>query len=61
MYLTPDKEDILNGGQGELLQKVIETLVRYGEVYSAECLVPLGAPDPHGYVERHSCHFKTIL
>ncbi|TEB07934.1 hypothetical protein Psch_01489 [Pelotomaculum schinkii] len=41
MKLTPEEIDILNGSQGETMRKTMETLVRYGDAYHAECLVPL--------------------
>ena len=44
MKLTNEEQDILNGKYGDILQKTMETLVRYGEMYDAECLVPLDGP-----------------
>ena len=44
MKLTPEETDILHGSQGETLRKTMETLVRYGEAYNAECLIPLDGP-----------------
>ena len=31
MHLTPEEEDILNGGKGETMAKVMKTLVMYGD------------------------------
>lgn len=39
MQLTKEQEEILNGSQGESLAKVMETLVRYGELFGAEKMV----------------------
>ena len=44
MRLTNEEQDILDGKQGDILQKTMETIVRYGEMYDAECLVPLDGP-----------------
>lgn len=44
MYLTDEQQAILDGRQGELLQKTMETLVRYGEVYEADRMVELDGP-----------------
>lgn len=44
MKLTKEQESILNGEQGELLKKAMETLVRYGDMYNAEYMVELNKP-----------------
>ena len=41
MQLTAQQQDILNGGQGETLAKVMKTLVMYGEAFGAETMVPV--------------------
>lgn len=41
MQLSEEQEKILNGSQGETLAKVMETLVRYGELFGAEKMVPV--------------------
>ncbi|MBQ4322344.1 MAG: DUF521 domain-containing protein, partial [Clostridia bacterium] len=41
MKLTPDQQDILDGKQGEMLAKVLKTLVLYGETFGAEKMVPV--------------------
>lgn len=41
MKLTQEEKDILNGSRGETMRKTMETLVRYGDAYEAECFVPL--------------------
>lgn len=35
MHLTPEEEDILNGGKGETMAKVMKTLVMYGDAFGA--------------------------
>ena len=44
MRLTNEEQDILDGKQGDIMQKTMETIVRYGDMYHAECLVPLDGP-----------------
>ena len=39
--LTQEEEDILHGKQGQTMQKIMETLVLYGEVLNAEKLVEI--------------------
>ena len=41
MILTNEQQAILNGEKGETLAKVMETVVRYGELFGAEKLVPV--------------------
>ncbi len=39
--LTKEEKDILHGSQGETMQKILETVVRYGEALGAEKLVAI--------------------
>ena len=41
MKLTDDQLAILNGEQGETKAKVMETMVRYGELFGADSMVPI--------------------
>jgi len=41
MVLTPEQQAILDGGQGEVMAKVMKTLVVYGETFGAEKMVPI--------------------
>ena len=47
MYLTDVQKAILNGEKGETLAKVMETVVRYGELFGAEKLVPVTSKYNH--------------
>ncbi len=47
MYLTEEQQAILNGSKGETMAKVMETVVRYGEVFGAEKLVPVTSKYNH--------------
>ena len=39
--LTEAQQKILDGGEGEVMAKVMKTLVRYGEIFGAEEMVPV--------------------
>lgn len=41
MKLTAEQQAILDGEKGETLAKVMETLVRYGELFGADSMVPV--------------------
>ncbi len=41
MKLTPGQQEILNGAHGETMAKVMQTLVRYGELFGADEMVPV--------------------
>ena len=47
MILTDEQKAILNGEKGETLAKVMETVVRYGELFGAEKLVPVTSQYNH--------------
>ena len=47
MYLTPEQQAILDGAQGEVMAKVMKTIVKYGEVFGAEKLVPVTSKYNH--------------
>lgn len=47
MFLTDEQKAILNGERGETLAKVMETVVRYGELFGAEKLVPVSSKYNH--------------
>ena len=40
MLLDEEQQKILDGSRGETMAKVMQTLVRYGEVFGAEKMVP---------------------
>ncbi len=41
MLLTPEQQAVLDGSQGEIMQKVMKTLVMYGDTFGAGRLVPI--------------------
>ncbi|MFA5340906.1 MAG: aconitase X [Clostridia bacterium] len=44
MYLTEEEKAILNGEKGDVMAKVMKSLVMYGEVFNAKRMVPINAP-----------------
>jgi predicted aconitase len=46
MKLTKEEQDIMDGKKGEVLAKVMKTVVQYGEAFGADKLVDLGG-NPH--------------
>ncbi|MGN0527466.1 MAG: aconitase X [Acutalibacteraceae bacterium] len=47
MTLTPEQQAMLNGEQGEAMAKVMKTLVRYGDMFEAEKMVPITSEKGH--------------
>ena len=47
MKLTDEQKDILNGKQGDVKAKVMETIVRYGDMFEADELVPVTHGEGH--------------
>ena len=47
MYLTEEQKAILNGEKGETMAKVMESVVRYGELFGAEKLIPITSKYTH--------------
>ena len=47
MKLTSEQEAILNGAKGDTMSKVMKTLVRYGELFGADEMVPVTSKYNH--------------
>ena len=47
MTLTDEQLAILNGEKGETLSKVMQTVIRYGELFGADKLVPITSKHNH--------------
>lgn len=43
MYLTKEEEKILDGEEGEVLERLFRLLVRLGDIYGAEKMIPVGS------------------
>ena len=47
MKLTKEEQDILNGAQGEVMQQIMETVVRFGDIFEAPRLVDVTHHEGH--------------
>ena len=47
MQLTKEQKDILNGSKGETMAKVLDTMVKYGELFGATKMVPVTSKYNH--------------
>ncbi len=47
MLLTQEQQDILDGAQGEVMAKVMKTLVMYGDAFGADKMVPVTSKYNH--------------
>ena len=47
MKLTPEQEALLNGEKGEVMAKIMKTLVMFGDTFGAERLVPVTSEYGH--------------
>ncbi len=47
MNLTKEQQEILDGAQGDVLARVMQTLVRYGELFGADSMVPVTSQYNH--------------
>ena len=47
MILTPEQQAMLDGKQGEIMAKIVKTLVMYGEAFGAERMVPVTSKYGH--------------
>ncbi len=47
MKLSSEQEAIRNGSRGEVMAKVMETMIRYGELFGAESMVPITSEYNH--------------
>ena len=43
MHLTKDEEKILDGDKGEVMERLFRLLVRLGEIYGADKMIPVGS------------------
>ena len=47
MILTPEQQALLDGAKGEVMAKVVKTLVMYGDTFGAERMVPVSSKYGH--------------
>jgi len=43
MFLTKEQEDMLEGEEGEVIQRLFRLLVRLGDIYGADRMIPVGS------------------
>ncbi len=48
MYLTKEQEKMLNGEYGEIVEKMMRLLVRLGDVYKADKMIPISSVQVSG-------------
>ena len=47
MQLTQEQQQILEGSRGQTMARVMQTLVRYGELYNADAMIPVTGKNNH--------------
>ena len=47
MILTPEQQALLDGKEGEIMAKIVKTLVMYGEAFGAKRMVPVTSKYGH--------------
>jgi predicted aconitase len=60
MTLTREEQDILNGSKGEVMAKVLKTIVMHGELFGAERLADCGGA-PHSSLYTGSPWVEPVL
>jgi len=48
MYLTKEQEKMLNGEKGKVIEKMFRLLVRLGDIYGADQMIPIGSAQVSG-------------
>jgi predicted aconitase len=54
MYLTKEQEKMVDGERGEVLERMFRLLVRLGDIYGADKMIPIGS------VQVAGVSFKSI-
>ena len=47
MQLSPEQQALLDGSEGEVMAKIVKTLVMYGETFGADKMVPVTSEYNH--------------
>lgn len=61
MELTPLQRDVLNGKQGEVMSKIMETIVMFGDMFEAKRLVEVTHNDGHLVTSFGICITKPLF
>lgn len=60
MKLTPEQQALLNGEKGEMMAKVMKTLVMYGDTFGAERMVPVTSKQGHTVISYGLAALKPV-
>ena len=60
MKLTPEQQALLNGEKGEMMAKVMKTLVMYGDTFGAERMVPVTSKEGHTVISYGLAALKPV-
>ena len=60
MNLTPEQQALLNGEKGEMMAKVMKTLVMYGDTFGAERMVPVTSEYGHTVISYGLAALKPV-
>ena len=60
MKLTPEQQAMLNGEKGEMMAKVMKTLVMYGDTFGAERMVPVTSEYGHTVISYGLAALKPV-
>ncbi len=60
MKLTPEQQALLNGEKGEIMAKVMKTLVMYGDTFGAERMVPVTSKEGHTVISYGLAALKPV-
>ena len=61
MKLTPEQQALLDGSKGEVMAKVVKTLVMYGDTFEAERMVPVTSQYGHTVISYGLAALKPVL
>ena len=61
MKLTPEQQALLDGSKGEVMAKVMKTLVMYGETFDAERMVPVTGKYGHTVLSYGLAALKPVM
>lgn len=60
MKLTPEQQALLNGEKGEMMAKVMKTLVMYGDTFGAERMVSVTGKEGHTVISYGLAALKPV-
>ena len=61
MKLTSEQQALLDGSKGEVMAKVMKTLVMYGDTFGAERMVPVTSKYGHTVISYGLAALKPVL